>query len=514
MRLLVPIAVAAALATAPLALASGGGTPSPGVDSQCFAPPRHIDPQVNASGVPTNPQWILRDQVNQYCATLRLRDQFASPAFAAALTTTGQSLYLQQLQEQLADGPHHLHGGITTLVPGAQGADPFRALTRWTALTGGRVTAVTFGSSDGAQLHGHVFLPPRSEPMPAGGYPGVVVTDGSVQAYENLYYWAAEGLAQYGYEVLTFDVQGQGDSDLLPASCTPTSCQGVPYQQNYNFYQGAEDALTFFLSPSNPGRADLDAQRVGIAGHSLGASAVSWVGQCDSRVRAVVAWDDLVPVSIGQCPANVTVPAAYRATAPHAPALATTNDYEFNVQPQLTVPNPHGGTNSGGLDGDAGYQRLSASGVDSELVSFRNGTHLTYTYIPYVLPSNELSERFAFYYTLAWFDEYLRGGDDPYTPQPAFSRLTNPGSYDASADTNSRGAVSIGAGTYDAARAAADPADPAAGNVPYRIAGIPIAGSLSFYYYSEYHLTDPASGQVRTCADLIAGCPPVAPPTP
>jgi hypothetical protein len=191
-----------------------------------------------------------------------------------------------------------------------------------------------------------------------------------------------------------------------------------------------------------------------------------------------------------------------------------TNDYEFNTQSLTAPPNPHGSSNMGGLAGDSGYLSLVRAGIDSELVSLRNGTHLTYTYIPYVLPANELGERFAFYYTLAWFDRYLRGGRDPYTPQPAFARLTSLGRYDASADRNSLGTISIGAGTYDPARAAANPGDAEAGNVPYTIAGIPITGSLSFYYYSEFTLTDPRARRVRRCLDMLARCPRVAPPTP
>ena len=486
----------------------------PGVDRQCFAQQVQIDPMATPDGTPTNPAWIERDQLNQYCATLRLRDQFDSPAYGFGDAVVGDGLYLDQAQQQVANGPGHVHGGFTTLVPGSQGADPFRALATWTARTGGRVQAISFTSSDGAVLRGHLFLPPKSLPMPEGGYPGVVITEGSVQGFENLYYWAAEGLAQYGYEVMTYDVQGQGDSDLLPTSCSPGNCPGVPYQQNYNFYQGTEDALNFFDSAKNPGFALLDRKDLGIAGHSLGASAVSWVGQCDNRVKTIVAWDDLVPVSIAQCAKNVTIPKRYRATRLHAPALATSNDYEFNVQPATTVPNPHGSANSGGLDGDAGYRSLAKAGLDTEIIAIRNGTHLTYTYVPYLLPSNELGERFAFYYTLAWFDEYLRGGRDPYTPQPAFGRLTSRSGYDASADVNSKGVVSIGAGTYDAARAAADPADPMAGNVPYRIKGIPIIDSLSFYYYSQFHLRNPATHRLATCVDMVARCPAKAPPTP
>ncbi len=501
-------------AAAVVARYSAAVSPVAGIDPQCFAPQVRIDPKVDAAGHPTNPDWIARDTVNQYCATLRLRDQVASPAFGYTNLTTGAALYAEQALEQVADGPGHLHGGFTTLVPGSQAADPYRSIERWTARTGGKVQRVAFPALDGAQLRGHLWLPPASVPKPKGGYPGVVITDGSVQAYEQLYYWAAQGLAQYGYQVLTYDVQGQGDSDLLPASCTPSSCPGVPYQQNYNFHQGAEDSLSWFLSAKNPGRASLDASKVGIAGHSAGASAVSWVGQCDSRVKAIVAWDDLAVVDPKQCTTDVTIPKAYQAKTLHTPALGTTNDYEFNVQPATTVPNPHGDTNTGGLNGDSGYVSLAKAGVDSQLVSFRNGTHLTYSYIPLVLPSNQLSERFAFYYTLAWFDAYLRGGTNPFTAQSAFRRLTSVGAYDDSADRNSKGLVGFGTGVYDPALAAASPTDPEAGNVPYAVKGVSIPDSLSFYYLSGYRLTDPTTRRVVTCNDLVAHCPRSRPATP
>lgn len=495
--------------------------PPTGVDTQCLAPAGNPAPEVNSAGQPTNPAWIERDAENQYCATLRLHDQYTNPAYGAAVAVDGDQLWLDQLFEQVTDGPGHLHGGLTTLVPGSQAADAFRTISRWEALTGGTATEVSFTSADGAQLRGHLWLPnPTTDPRPAGGYPGVVITDGSIQGYENLYYWAAEGLAQYGYEVMTYDVQGQGDSDLLPADCTPSAailqggslCTGVPYQQNYNFYQGAEDSLGYFDSPSNPYYGMLDTTEIGIAGHSLGASAVSWVGQCDSRVKTIVAWDDLAAIAPGACGKNVTVPAAdqnpsaYQGGTVSRPALALTNDYFFNPEPQSSVPDP----SSKG----AGYEQLAQAGIDSEIVTFRGATHLTYTYVPYVLPASELAERFAFYYTLAWFDEYLRGGQDPYTTQSAYSRLTNLGAYDTSADSNGVGRVSIGAGTYSPQVAAAHPTDPEAGNVPYLIDGVSIPDSLSFYYFSAFSLVDPATLVRQSCGDMRAGCPLAQPATP
>jgi dienelactone hydrolase len=481
--------------TAALALpAAAHAAPLLGPDMSCVAPA--------GNPAPGTPAWQQRDTLNQYCASLRNRDQLASPAFGFGNVTQGASLYVDQTAEQLGD-PSHPRGGLTTLVPGSKAADPFRTLKRWTAAGLGRVAPVQFHALDGATLRGHVFLPPESLPKPKAGYPGVVITDGSVQAYEQLYYWAAEDLASAGYEVMTYDVQGQGDSDLLGANCpdpsNPTvACPGVPYQQNYNFYQGAEDSLSFFLSTAsssfggsyNPFFRDLDANRVGIAGHSLGAAAVSIVGQCDKRVKAIVAWDDLSAIT--DC-SGVTIPAQYRsATLLHAPALALTNDYLFNTQPMTSPPDPHAK--------DAGYRQLAKAGLDTEIVAFRGATHLTYTYIPLVFQASELNERMASYYTRAWFDLQLRHR------WSGFTRLTAT-TFDDSADVDS-----IGAGVYDPS--AADPTDPYSGNVPYTIAGIKVPDAVSFYYESAYALRDPQTGAVRTCVDIRASCPAKEPPTP
>lgn len=111
-----------------------------------------------------------------------------------------------------------------------------------------------------------------------------------------------------------------------------------------------------------------------------------------------------------------------------------------------------------------------------------------------MLPASRLGERFASHYTVAWFDRYLKGD------AAAFDRLTAT-EFDGGAD-----ATSIGAGDYSAEAALADPSNPIAGNVPYTIAGMPVANALSFYYGSAYALTDPVTRQKRTCADMTAGC--------
>ena len=452
---------------------AGAGLPQDQV-VDCLAPAG--DP------APGSPEWQVRDAVNQYCATLRLRDQLASPAYGWGNLTEGAQLWLERTIDQAAD-PTHPRGGLTTLVPGSQAADAFRTLKRWTEAGRGRVAPVSFTGLNGATLRGHVFAPSAKVRRPKGGFPGVVITDGSVQAYEELYFWAAQDLAEAGYVVMTYDVQGQGDSDLAGADC-PGECTGVPYQQDFNFHQGAEDSLSAFLGRRNPYRDLLDRDRVGLAGHSLGAAAVSHVGQCDRRVKAIVAWDNLR--AIEDC-SGVTIPERHRASKLlRTPALGIANDYLFNTQPNPTPPDPQAKAD--------GFAQLRDAGVDTQSVVLRGATHLEYTYIPLVLPASQKGERFASYYTRAWFDRYLKGD------RRAFRRLTA-ATFDRSVDGSA-----IGTGEYDPALALQSPGDRYAGNVPHTIGGIPVANAVSFYYASQYALRDPRGGGRVACADMRSGC--------
>ncbi len=433
---------------------------------------------------PGSQEWQQRDLVNQYCATERLQDEFGSPAFAFAFNTYTPGRYAQQNLDMLGGGPGHTHGSLGQLVPGGTTTDPFRTIERWTAAGRGRVDKISFPASDGATLNGYIFRPPATV---KGPYPGVVITTGSIQGYQQMYFWAAEGLAEAGYEVMTYDVQGQGNSDTLPAECTgPDDCPGVPFQQEYNFFQGAEDSLNFFLSTRNPGRAQLDRNRVGIAGHSLGASAVSQVGQCDPRVKAIVAWDNLAEAK-GNC--RDQVPDGLPASTPAAPTLKTpalgiNSEYFFNPTPMSAPPDPQSKA--------AAYKQLTGAGTDAMQIALRSSTHLEYTYVPYILPASRLGERAAFHYTLAWFDRYLRG------MRSGYDRLTARSS--TAAPTRTRSAP--GPTTHRRR----DPTDPTAGNVPYAIKGLPVADRFSIYYASEYSLTRAGGGPKTTCADMRAGC--------
>ena len=91
-------------------------------------------------------------------------------------------------------------------------------------------------------------------------------------------------------------------------------------------------------------------------------------------------------------------------------------------------------------------------------VVLRAATHLDWT--PSEPAGNRYAETVSVYYTLAWFDRYLRGAGDPAVADQAFRRLTAD-RFDDYADRHN-----ISQGLYDPARAAAHPDDPYAGNVP------------------------------------------------
>lgn len=487
-----------------VALAGNAGAQAVGVD--CAGPAGDPDPRTQSS------EWRARDFANVICATQRLDDEYGNPAFGAKFWADATPrTYSDDVLDQLAE-PTRPRLTLAQWIAGGETADPFRLPSDWenAPASRGRVQEISFVAADGAKLVGRLFTPNHA---PAGGLPAVVITTGSIQGYQELYHWAAEGLAEAGYMVLTYDVQGQGRSETFPHrpdgafDCQRSAsapCPGVPFQQGYNFYQGTRDALDFLLStpsapyahgpafaanganaagtdPFNPLWQDLDRTRIGLAGHSLGASAVSVVGQFYPGIAAIVAWDALA--AVGKAADGRFVDDLGHETASlRVPALSITAEYFFNPAPAdpSNPPNPDNGAKTNA------FRQLKAQGTDTMLVQLRSSTHLEFTYVPYILPASRYGERVAMYYTRAWLDRYLKGDAS------ARSRLTAT-VFDGTSDESS-----IGAGTYDAASNA---------NVPNRIAGDAVANRLSVYYLSRYWL----DGGAARCDDMrhpgSAACP-------
>jgi dienelactone hydrolase len=416
---------AALVALLALALAPAGAAHAAPGEPDCTGPAG--DP------APGSAAWHQREDDNAYCGEQRAYDLAANPAYAAAKAQLDARAHAEVLEDPFRD-------------PAPLGGRRFR------------YEQVSFQSPSGQTLPGYLFRPcdgscgdlapglRRYEPP----YPGVVVVHGG-SAQQEMYLWGAEGLAEAGYMVLTFQIP---EPDNAESSF---------------HYPDTKAALDWFLSPANPRRSELDARHVGLAGHSAGGVAVSRVGQEDPRVSAVVSWDRAQ---------SSPMPDGLRM---RTPALFLVADYLCQKvpvcvpQPFTSPPDPLGPGNK-----DEDFRRVSAAGVDSMKVTLRAATHLDFTQFSPGTGSR-YGAAVAFYYTLAWFDRYLRG--DPLTRLVATR-------FDDSADVHS-----IGGGTFD----------PATGqNVPVRIAGQPVADRLSFEFRSAYFLD---RGRY-SCASMRAGCPP------
>lgn len=351
------------------------------------------------------------------------------PDYQASLRTQGLQNEGQALQILAADGPPL---GRTFLGQACwQHMDACTGDVRlydFADKNYGRVIPVLFTARNGSTLSGHVWATVAG---PARR-PGVVITNGSVQAPEELYWFAAQTLAKAGYVVLTWDPQGQGYSDTIGEGTD--TLDGVPSQGGQPFYDGTEDALDFFTSTAaapyvprrscssgtdhapkqarrvatglnsrfNPLADILDTSRIGLVGHSLGAGAVSYIGQIDPRVKAIVAYDNLgAPAT----PPFTCKSGSSPRPAPvlTKPALGLSADYGLTPTPRTELPDP--GAKA------AGSRRISAAGVDSAELVIRGGTHYEFSFIPNpVFGATLRGMDLTTWYTTAWLDKYVKGG--------------------------------------------------------------------------------------------------------
>ena len=409
---------------------------------------------------PGSPEYLARDAQNIADAYGRQTapDGQLSPEYGLASAQYINPVFAADLLAQAAR-PNRPALTPAMAVPGWNSGNPYRK--DW-AGTRGQMTPVSFTNRYGALVQGDVFapLPGAHDPYTGaaldGPFPGVVITTGSVQGSERMYWWLAQDLAERGYVVLTYDVQGQGRSETFPhqedlpycdLAAAPLAgeespCPGVPSQQTSNFVYGTEDAIDFFLStPSAPygnpsaGSAAVDGfnplwelfdrspdtatttpgrtTRLALVGHSLGAIAVSYVQGVDDRVQAVVALDKLSTTAAirGGDEFDARGP-----LTPVVPGLGVQSEYGFTVAPYFASSGLFDPAGVGSPDQApdprrelaTGYDGWTAAGVDSMVIVPRASTHLEYTDIAYVLPASRYGQAVASHYTQAWLGKYLQ----------------------------------------------------------------------------------------------------------
>ena len=399
-----------------------------------------------------DPVYAEFDAENMSRSLGRQAGHATDPEFHGDFASTALESHVENQLDQVREAPNgRVYGGLGQVLPGGSVGDP-KAYHEVTT------TEVDFLFRSGAKLEGHLFAPLDG----TGPAPAVVITTGSIQGTQHMYWWAARSLARAGYLVLTFDVQGQGESETTPHApgqvlpfVDPDSESGytdagVPFQQAYNFHEGTIDALRFLMStpdePYSPGGwtaedlaaahaahdagsepidwvnplwSSFDRQHIGLAGHSLGAGAVSNAQQCSDAAER---WREIIDFCTRSFPIRAVVGWDRLQGGDHVPVVPgmdqQADGYFFNAQPTTEAPTPE--QQLGRVTGGA-FADWRAAGVDTYTLTIRGGTHNEFIEVPYILPGTSYGRDLSDHYTLAWMDRYVH--PDPARQADAVERL-------------------------------------------------------------------------------------------
>jgi pimeloyl-ACP methyl ester carboxylesterase len=152
----------------------------------------------------------------------------------------------------------------------------------------------------------------------------------------------------------------------------------------------------------NPFWRILNRHKLGLVGHSYGASGVSYIAQWDKRVKAVVAWDNLGPPSPAGRESGCVAKQDRRRAKIRVPGLGMSADYFLPPTPNASLPKPLAKSKESLL--------YSKHHVDTGEIVIRGGSHLDFDYIPNSgFPATLRGADLIDWYTTAWFDRYVKG---------------------------------------------------------------------------------------------------------
>lgn len=219
---------------------------------------------------------------------------------------------------------------------------------------------------------GDMFRPGDTQTYP-GKRPAVALMHGKGGTKCSLA-WAARLLAAHGYVTLILTNPGTGSQpDPVPGHILAT-----------------RQAVKYLRSSSNPFDQYIQDKNIGLAGHSLGAKAVSFAQGVALNVQAIVALDNLNEFSYGDpatplnCSGNLSHPAT-----PRVPALGMAMDLPCASDPPKT-------------DKQYGYKAWHSAKLPAMELVMRGFAHTDFGG-----GATDAKLKRAGYYMLAWFNRWL-----------------------------------------------------------------------------------------------------------
>lgn len=224
----------------------------------------------------------------------------------------------------------------------------------------------------------------------SGKLPVIIVVPGGGGS-PDAFKWAGRNLARAGYLVFCVKValhNGEKENPMYP---DPNA---------WSFVAAGKGAIDVAADPErNPWHALADMSRVGVTGFSQGSRAMSYAVATDNRIAAAVIFDNFQLSIQGD---NGSATCGHYPTPPESEWL----------KPRIPVL----GIASDGCDfQDADVKKTAfnhyrSHGIDTMLLVMEGWSHMRdFTEGKKGLPDR--NERFLSYYTIAWFDHFLKGLD-------------------------------------------------------------------------------------------------------
>lgn len=235
---------------------------------------------------------------------------------------------------------------------------------------------VEFTNRYGTRLHGEIVLPYAGAGSPQDGPFPVIIALQGLNTNTAMYRWWHRLFADNGYLVFAFDFSGQGRSD--------DEVEGDP---GSNLHE-AQDAMAY-LFESSPVASVLNADQVGVIGHSMGAAAVL-------RVQEQEAADAAEPNPVRIRAGVAAAPVFESVSGNPIPIMIQTGDHDGPIAPIPFVNPAVVRPLYDSLAGDRAF-------VVAEAAS--HGQHTNYPLIPTATWGREIAAN----YSLAWMNYHLLG---------------------------------------------------------------------------------------------------------